>query len=141
MFLAELTGLETASLIGSLIFGAIGVVVAIVAMIRKQDVVISPQPITVELVKALHEQFAAKADFDKLVESNTARHGQLFKAVEGVRDESRKALEDKVAAIQLDRQRTMERLNEKLGEQFSFLRESLAAINTELKLRRENDLD
>jgi len=47
--------------------------------------------------------------------------------------DARVALGAEMTKINADRQRTMEKLN----EQFTFIRESLSAINTELKIRRE----
>ncbi len=105
---------------------------AIVALFKKADTQISPQPLNVEIVKALHEQFANQEDFHALVQSNTERHAQLFKKIETVERDARTQLAAEIAKIQTDRQHTMEKLN----EQFTFIRESLSAINTELKLKR-----
>ncbi len=134
MMLAELTTLETTALTLGMVFGGLGCLIACVALFRKQEMQLSPQPLTVEVVKALHEQFADKEEFQALVQANTDRHAQLFKTIERVERDGRGALAGEVNKIQADRQRTMEGLN----SQFTFIRESLAAINTELKLNREN---
>jgi len=53
MMLAQLTGLETAGIIGGLVFGGAGSLVALIAMLKKADVQVSPQPLNVEIVKSL----------------------------------------------------------------------------------------
>jgi hypothetical protein len=131
--LAEFTGLESAGVIGGLVFGGAGSLVAVIALFKKSGTEVSPQPLNVEIVKALHEQFANQDDFEALVAANTERHAQLFRRIETVERDARAALTDEIAKINADRQRTMEKLN----DQFTFIRESLSAINTELKLKRE----
>ena len=130
--LASLTGLETAGVIGGLVFGGAGSLVAVIALFKKTDTEVSPQPLNVEIVKALHDQFANKEEFAAHVASNTERHAQLFRKLEIVERDARAALTDEISKINADRQRTMEKLN----DQFTFIRESLSAINTELKLKR-----
>jgi hypothetical protein len=112
-------------------FGAL--VVAIIALNKKSDAQISPQPLLVQIRKALHEEFAKKEEFDRHVTINTERHSQLFKLIEKAQETARTELHQEINEIQADRARTMEKLN----EQFTFIRESLAAINTELKINRK----
>lgn len=107
------------------------VVISLVALKRKQETVISPQPLTVEVVKALHEQFADKDDFDELKDHTTQRHGQLFKAIEKVEREAREAMDKRFENLNDERKETLERLN----NQFTFIRESIVAVQTELKIR------
>ena len=95
---------------------------------------ISPQPLPVEVVKALHEQFADREEFKKHVAHNTDRHNQLFKSIDRVEIATREKMEQRFDALAVDRQKTME----KLGDEFVYIRESLASINTELKLNRES---
>jgi len=102
---------------------------------RRSRKTVLEQPVDVRLVKALHEEFAQKAEFEQLVNSNTQRHSQIFKRIEDVEREARVLIGAEVSKINLDRQRTMEKLN----EQFTFIRESLASINTELKINRESN--
>jgi len=135
MILASLTGLETASLVGSLIFGGAGTAVAVVALFKKTDTKISPQPLNVEIVKALHERFANKDDFEAHVAANADRHAQIYRKIETVERDARAALGEEIARINADRQRTMERLS----DQFTHIRESLSAINTELKIKRKRE--
>lgn len=132
MILASLTALETAGLIGGLVFGGVGSLVAILALFKKTSTKVSPQPLNVEIVRALHEQFANKEDFEAHVAANTERHAQIFRKIENAERDARSALAEEIARINADRQRTMEKLN----DQFTFIRESLAAINTELKIKR-----
>ena len=70
-----------------------------------------------------------------MVAHTTNRHAQLFARIEKVENASREHLALEVAKIQQDRTRTMEKLN----TEFVFIRESLSAINTELKLKREQE--
>ena len=82
---------------------------------------------------ALHEQFADKGEFEKLVNHTTNRHAQIFARLDKAEREAREHLAHEVSAIQADRSRAMEKLN----SEFIFIRETLSAINTELKLKRE----
>lgn len=91
-----------------------------------------PQPFRVQIDEELHEQFADKEAFEGLVASNTARHAQLFTKIETVEKDARRSLGEEVSKINNDRARTMEKLN----QEFTFIRESLTAINTELTLKR-----
>jgi hypothetical protein len=93
-----------------------------------------PQPLTVEIAKQMHEQFADKTVFQEHVEHNTGRHAQLFREIERVEREARAALEVKFADLAIERRESLEKLN----EQFVFIREHIASINTELKLRRRS---
>lgn len=130
--LAELTGLETAGIIGGLVFGGAGSLVAVIALFKQSDTQISPQPLNVEIVKALHDQFAKQDDFSAHLSRDKERQAQLQRKLELVERDARTALGAEIAKINSDRQRTMEKLN----EQFTYIRESLAAINTELQLNR-----
>jgi hypothetical protein len=99
---------------------------------KKKPLQIS-QPLTVEIVKALHEQFADKAEFKSHVTANTERHGQIFHRIDKVEREARLAMNERFEKLNEDRQATMEKLN----NQFIFIRENLAGINRELKIRSE----
>jgi hypothetical protein len=132
--LAELTGLEIAGVIGGLVFGGAGSLVGVIALFKKTSTRISPQPLNVEIVKAMHERFARQEDLAALVAANSENHLQIFRRLETVEREARAALGGEISKINLDRQRTMEKLN----EQFTFIRESLAAINRELQLKRRD---
>jgi biopolymer transport protein ExbB/TolQ len=90
-----------------------------------------PQPMNVEIVKALHEQFADKKIFEEQIKHTTKRHGELFAAIARVEREAREAMEYRFADLNKERAASLE----KLAEQFTFIRENLAAINNELKIR------
>ena len=68
MMLAELTGLEIGGCIVAMVVGLGGLAIGVISLNKKTPVEISGQPLTVEIVEALHEQFAAKDDFNKHVE-------------------------------------------------------------------------
>lgn len=95
----------------------------------------NPQPFVVEITKQLHEQFASKEVFDKHTAHNTARHSQLFDRLDQVERIARAEMQREILAVQTQRAHSMEKLN----DQFTFIRESIAAINTELKLKRETE--
>ncbi|NOS70069.1 MAG: hypothetical protein HOP33_09075 [Verrucomicrobia bacterium] len=99
----------------------------------KKKTEISPQPLTVEIVKALHEQFADKQDFDEHVEHNTERHSQLFNRIDGVERKARQDMEHRFTDLNNERRATLEKLN----DQFTFIRENVAAINRELQIRNK----
>lgn len=107
------------------------VIISLVALNKKTDTQISPQPLLVEITKALHERFADKGSFEQHVAGNTARHAQLFNRIDEVEQVARKEIAQARDSINADRARTMEKLN----EQFTFIRENIAAINAELKIR------
>lgn len=70
-----------------------------------------PQPMNVEIVKALHDQFADKIIFEKHVSHNTGRHSEIFREIERVEREARIELERKLAELNEERRRTLEKLN------------------------------
>ena len=136
MMFAEMTSAEAWNLGANLFLSAAtvaSVIIMIVMANKKQQVTLSPQPLTVEVVKALHEQFADKGEFEKLVNHTTNRHAQIFARIDKAEREAREHLALEVSAIQADRSRAMEKLN----AEFVFIRENLSAITTELKLNRE----
>lgn len=95
--------------------------------------IISPQPLAVELVEELHEQFASKRLFDDHVKNNTERHGQIFSRIDRVEREAREQMEKRFTALNEERKETLEKLN----EQFTFIRENVSEIKTELRIRNE----
>jgi hypothetical protein len=116
-----------------IVAGALGIAVYAKQLFfaPKQEKV--PQPLSVEMVKALHEQFADKELFEDHVAHNTERHGQIFNKIDAVERQARIALDTRMGTLQEERALTLEKLN----AQFTFIRESIAAINTELKIRNE----
>jgi hypothetical protein len=112
-------------------FGAL--VVAVIAINKKTDVKVSPQPLTVRLIEELHEQFAGKKAFEELARSNTERHGQIFSEIRRVEKERREDVDARFLSLEKSRNETMSKLN----DQFTFIRENIAAINRELEIRNE----
>jgi hypothetical protein len=108
-------------------------IVAIFALYRRTDSVISPQPLAIQLVEELHEQFAGKRAFDELARSNTERHGQIFAEIRRVEKERREDVDARFIQLEKSRNETMAKLN----DQFTFIRENIAAINRELEIRNE----
>jgi hypothetical protein len=100
---------------------------------KRRSTAIEPQPLAVEIARDLHEQFAGKRDFDELKAGNTRRHAELFQKIEAVEAAARLDLARELKEVNEDRRRTLEKLN----EQFTFIRENIAEIKTELKLRRD----
>lgn len=92
-----------------------------------------PQPMNVEIVKALHEQFASKTEFEEHKAHNTDRHGQIFAHINRVEREAREALDKRFTALNEERAKTLVTLN----TEFTFLRENVAAINREIELKRK----
>jgi len=108
MILAEITGIESASMICCMVFGAIGTLVGIVSLFRKQDVAVE-QPLSVELV----EQFVTKEDFKDEV-------SRLNKDVVQVREILRTEIPEMerriMAADEIRSVKTHERINLVQGE-------------------------
>lgn len=109
------------------------VVISIVAMNKKQEVQLQ-QPVSITITEELHKVFAAREAFEKHQEENSERHGQLFRRIDDVERQSRRELMEAVSGINADRQRTMDKLN----NEFTFIREHIAGINRELKIRHES---
>lgn len=89
-----------------------------------------PQPFAVEMTKALHEQFAAKNDLEALKTHTTKRHGELFGKIESGDKAISEDVDRRFKDLAIERARTMERLDSKLG----FISESLVEVKTELRL-------
>lgn len=53
-------------------------VIALIALNKKQATVISNQPLTIEVIKALHEQFASKPDFEKHLTDFQQKHNTIW---------------------------------------------------------------
>jgi hypothetical protein len=92
-----------------------------------------PQPFAVEMTKALHEQFAAKNDFEALKAHTTKRHGELFGKIEAGDRALSNDVDRRFKDLQIERTRTMEKLDDKLR----FISESLVEVKTELKIRNK----
>lgn len=92
-----------------------------------------PQPFAVEMTKALHEQFAAKNDFEALKAHTTKRHGELFGKIEAGDRAVSSDVDRRFKELAAERARAMEKINDKL----EFIGESLVEVKTELKIRNQ----
>jgi hypothetical protein len=88
----------------------------------------------VELLEDLHDQFASKKSFDEHTEGNTKRHSEIFGEIRRVETEARERLETRMALLNEERGETLEKLN----NQFTFIRENISEIKTELRIRNES---
>lgn len=100
---------------------------------KPRTTTLEPQPLAVEIVEELHEQFASKKEFDAQANGNTARHSQLFSQIDRVERELREASDRRFVELNKDRHESLEKLN----SQFTFIRENIAAINRELQIRSQ----
>ena len=78
-------------------------------------------------------KFATKSEFNQHVRGNTERHGQLFDKIDRTERAIRSDMDQRFLNLAEDRKETMEKLN----TQFTFIRENISSINTELKIRNE----
>lgn len=98
---------------------------------------ISPTPLPVMIEKEMHERFAGRAEFVEHKAHITRRHAELFARIDGVREEARTNLASGLERIQSERTKTME----KLTEEFTFIRESMAEIKSDLKHLQKDSHD
>ena len=101
-------------------------IVAIIALNRRMQTQISNSPLSIKIDQELYERFASKKEFEKHVALNTERHTQLFKGIEKAEETARRDLGE---------------LSKELNVQLTYIRESLTAINTELKINRPKIAD
>jgi len=140
---AELSGLERGGLICAIVFGAASCVIALIALLKKGEVQISPQPLAIQLVEELHEQFASKKSFEEHILGNTARHSQLFKKIEESEEKSQALIEKKISEVNEDRRRTMDRLDAKFDQLHKDMRDMPGKIVVDVlnaqKIGRKHD--
>jgi hypothetical protein len=99
--------LEIGGWIVAIVVGIGGLVVGVVGLNKKQATVISPQPLTVELVEALHKQFAGKGDFDKHVEKTD-------KELSALKEIIRKEIPEMVADVNAAGEKRIRRLHSRI---------------------------
>ena len=129
MIIAEISGLEIASFVASVVIGAGGLVTAIVTISKKQDVQVSPNPISVEMVETL----VTKTEFNKQSERNEATHRELFSKIGGVERGANGALEGKVMAI-WNEVGTQGKCIAGLEKETELQNQTLAAVQADIKL-------
>jgi nicotinamide mononucleotide adenylyltransferase len=93
---------------------------------------IAPQPLQVKITEEMHERFAGKDEFANHVAGNTLRHAEMFGRIDTAQSKARLELAEAIKKIDADRDKMLDKFN----AEFTFIRESLSAINTELKLKR-----
>jgi hypothetical protein len=104
---------------------------------RQRPTVISPQPLTVEIIKSLHEKFASLEEFKKLSAHTTDRHNQLFKGIEKAKEHALEELEKSVSAINADRAKTMDGLR----RDFDSIRDELTDQGKDIAgLKKETEM-
>jgi hypothetical protein len=96
--LADLTPLESAGILASMLFGGLGVLTGAAALFKKQDVQISNTPLTVEVA----ERCVVKEDFQKHVDLNERQHAGLFAKISGVERGANSSLDQKMEIVRKD---------------------------------------
>lgn len=114
-------------------------IVALIGLLKKTDVNVSPQPLQIELQK----QFADKHEFDKHVMQNKTDHDQIFSKIGGVDRGNSKKLEDQIQILRSERHadavETHRRINEMeksvggLESATELQNQSLAALQSDVK--------
>ncbi len=121
---------ETAGVLGALLFGAIGAVVSIFALVKKSEVQLSPSPLPVELV----DSFVTREDFRAHVTANQAVHRDLFAKIAAAERTSRDASERHLADLRRELNATTSTMHELKGE-MKQLTSQLILIQQELSKR------
>lgn len=98
MILAEASGLETAGIISAIIVGGFSVIIATIALIKKQQVQVD-QPVQVTITEELHKVFAAKEAFEQHVKDDKREHENLFSKIGGVDRGNGEKMSREVGAI------------------------------------------
>jgi uncharacterized membrane-anchored protein YhcB (DUF1043 family) len=93
-------------------------VVALIALVKKQDVQLQ-QPVTVELVKAMHDQFPSKEHFDRHVADDERKILALQDEIKRDRSENQKHVSERQRTLFVEIQSTGQRLERKLDEKHS----------------------
>lgn len=78
---------------------------------------------------------ATEKRVEKLELHTTKRHAEIFASIERSEKEIRRELDERFKELNEERRHTLERLT----TEFVFIRENIAAINRELKIRHEQD--
>jgi hypothetical protein len=122
--------LETAGVLGALLFGTIGAVVSIFALVKKSDVQLTPTPLPVELV----DSFVTREDFRAHVTANQAVHRDLFAKIAAAERTGRDASERHLADLRRELNATTSTMHELKGE-MKQLTSQLILIQQELSKR------
>ena len=130
MLFAELSTLEASGIVGALVFGGVGAVVSVFALVKKQEVQLSPTPMPVELV----DNFVTRDDFRAHVIANQSVHRDLFAKIAGVESGGRDASERNLADLRRELNATTSTMHELKGE-MKQLTTQLILIQQELSKR------
>jgi hypothetical protein len=98
MILADATTWQTGTSIVQSVACIAAVIIALVALFRKTDTQVSPQP----LIIAMEKEFVPRRDFDTLAKDNSARHAELFSKIGGVERGANSSIENKVEVVRRD---------------------------------------
>ena len=101
MMLAELTGLEVGGLICAIAFGGGSLIIAVIALNKKQEVRVE-QPVSVTISEELHKVFAAKDAFESHVAENKNDHEKMFSKIGGVERGAAASIEQRVEIVRRD---------------------------------------
>lgn len=108
--LAEMNGLETAALIAGLIFTPLSCLIAVIALVKKQQVKID-EP----LLMKMEEQFVSAQDFKDLVRDNKHEHENLFKKIGGVERGAMERLDHHMSSMQKSAEEGREKIHRRLN--------------------------
>ena len=139
MLLAEISAYDPPVFIG-LVLGCLAFLLWIANMAMEFWRGIKDKPTGGEVMEIARKEFQPKGHYASheelktLAAHTTNRHSQLFRAIEDVEKAARHELNSSVNSINDDRRRTLEKLN----NEFTFIRETLSSINTELRIKRED---
>jgi hypothetical protein len=122
--------LESAGIIGALIFGATGAIVSVIALVKKSEVQLSPSPTPVELV----DGFVTRHDFREHVAASQAVHQDLFSKIAAVERGGRDATDRHLADLRRELNATTSTMHELKGE-MKQLTSQLILIQQELSKR------
>ncbi len=131
MMLAELTGLETGSLIVGFVFGAIGLALTGISVFGKAQVRVE-QPVAITLTEELHKSFAAREVFEKHVEDNRRDHENIFSKIGGVDRGSGAKISTEVTAIHA-RINLLDKSNSRLEATTEMQNQTLSQITADVK--------
>ena len=128
MLLAQLTGLESAGIICSIVVGVLGSTSGVIMLFKRQEVQVQ-QPVDVQLVKAMHDQFASQDDFHAHVGQDLQTHRDLFAKIGGVERGARQHLEEKLDAMQRSSEEGREKLHNRINAVLEAVSELRGTVN------------
>ncbi len=140
MLLAELSGLEVAGLICSIIFGGLCALIGAVALFKKGDMQISPQPFIV----AMQKEFATKHEFDEHIKEDKRQFEALRGELHQDRADNQKHVSERQRTLFQEIKSTGERLEGKLDSKHSensvrlnALEKSIGGLETATELQNQ----